>query len=52
MKAEAINEMIISENEIQRKIALKFYQGKYRKTSMIYIRKCEVLTDIEAVINL
>lgn len=52
MKAEAINEMIISENEIQRKIALKFYQGKYRKNlDDIYKEIYEVLTDIEAVIE-
>lgn len=52
MKAEAINEMIISENEVQRKIALKFYQGNYRKNiEEIYKDINEVLTDLEAVIE-
>jgi len=52
MKAEAINEMIISENEIQRKIALKFYQGSYRKEiDNLYREINEVMTEIEATIE-
>lgn len=52
MKAEAINEMIISENEIQRKIALKIYQGRYRKDiDDIYRDIYEVLTELEAIIE-
>lgn len=52
MKAEAINEMIVSENEIQRKIALKFYQGRYRQEiEKIYKEVYEVLTELEAIIE-
>lgn len=52
MKAEAINEMIKSESEIQRKVALKFYQGRYREEiKKIYIDINEVLSEIEAIIE-
>ncbi len=52
MKAEAINEMIISESELQRKTVLKLYQGRYRKEiDDLYYEIFEVLTEIEAIIE-
>ena len=52
MKAEAIDALISSENEIQRKIAVISYQGSYiNKIKKINIEINEILAEIEASIE-